>query len=235
MFADYAIAGAFIIVASTCRLPDRSKHAFVALGIILVSVVSLPLITVGTAPFAHTYDSFLFIADSYLRLRDLILARFMFGNPLVWRFEVAIYASLPLAVSITYAVERNLQMVVCLVLAGLLAPFFYIFFPAAGPRVAFAGFPWSHPHPAWAVRAVSGRHPKNAFPSLHFAWVLILLLFARNKWLKCGLLAYAFFMAIATIGSGEHYGVDLIASVPYVMLVNWLSLYFVGRHAVEQK
>lgn len=68
---------------------------------------------------------------------------------------------------------------------------------------------------------VSSDIPRNAIPSLHMAWAM--LLYWNTKGLSRGwrmfLAIYAGMTAISTLGTGEHYFVDLVAGVPFALAV----------------
>ena len=63
--------------------------------------------------------------------------------------------------------------------------------------------------------------PRNSLPSLHFAWALLILWSLKPGQRLARLLAVLFVIAtvLATLGSGEHYLVDLIVAVPFATSV----------------
>jgi hypothetical protein len=109
------------------------------------------------------------------------------------------------------------------VVAGLAGFVLYQVCPAEGPVYAFgARFPDHLPN--WrdvslAPYLSAGIH--NAIPSMHMTWALLILWSA----LELGPLALAMagaltgFTLLATLGSGEHYLVDLVVSVPLACAV----------------
>lgn len=90
--------------------------------------------------------------------------------------------------------------------AAVLAVPCYLLVPAAGP--AYAG-------QANALR--------NCMPSLHLTWAALLWIDARKAGLRRGLLIFMGMTAIATLATGEHYVLDLIAAVPFTWAVHRLS------------
>src|SRR5438552_15151669 len=61
----------------------------------------------------------------------------------------------------------------------------------------------------------------NAMPSLHMAWVLLVWWYSRGlSWWERGV-AFAFlvFTVLATLGTGEHFLVDLVVAFPFAVLV----------------
>jgi hypothetical protein len=93
----------------------------------------------------------------------------------------------------------------------------YHILPVVGPRVWFGdAFPLH-------VGRHSAIEPRNAMPSLHIAWVLMAFLCAR------GMMATRFIigiwltiMLVATMGLGEHYLIDLVCAVPFVVFLRAL-------------
>ena len=114
-----------------------------------------------------------------------------------------------------------LWMAVSLGIVGFLL---YQLCPAAGPVYLFPKqFPYEVPsvlglstEPA-AMQAV----PRNAMPSLHVAWMLLLFWNTRRRgWWMCLIAAvYLVLTALATLGLGEHYLADLIVAPPLVAAV----------------
>jgi hypothetical protein len=107
--------------------------------------------------------------------------------------------------------------------AGVAGFILYQVCPAEGPVYSF-GSRFPDHLPDWrdvslAPYLSAGVH--NAIPSMHMAWALLILWCA----LELGPLALAIagsfvgFTVLATLGSGEHYLVDLVVSVPLAFAV----------------
>ena len=114
-----------------------------------------------------------------------------------------------------------LWMAVSLGIVGFLL---YQVCPASGPVYLFPKhFPYEVPSvvglsiEAAPMQAV----PRNAMPSLHVAWMLLLFWNTRTRaWWICLITAvYLVLTALATLGLGEHYLVDLIVAPPLVAAV----------------
>lgn len=65
----------------------------------------------------------------------------------------------------------------------------------------------------------------NAMPSLHIVWTVLIL---RYGWVlgsasRFGLVLFFLLTILATLGSGEHYAVDLIAALPCAVFINWIT------------
>lgn len=166
---------------------------------------------------------------------DLYLDRVdrVFGNPSFWIGALLLKHKLTLLVSvIAYNLIGAAQLMVfwayvakfpaaalrvakALVLNLFLAVPFYVLFPAAGPRYAFAGFPLKRPD-GLAAHPVPLTAPPNCVPSVHFSSALLVLWFSwRWRWARVPALVYCFLIVLSTLGTGEHYAFDLICAVPY--------------------
>jgi len=115
---------------------------------------------------------------------------------------------------------------------GPLGVLFYNMVPATGPVHIFGqGFPW-HPlsttqamHLVLAPIQVAGA--RNAIPSLHMAWVLLVWWNSKGlaAWIRAIAAAFVVFTVLATLGTGEHYFVDLVVAFPFALMVQALCLY----------
>jgi hypothetical protein len=139
------------------------------------------------------------------------------------------YNSLMLAVTVCYlalpGASTQRRFVAAVVLAGTLILPLYLVCPAAGPKYLLRdAFPWHVPDAAQppGAAAMPPMNPSpdgmNAIPSGHFAWALLIFWFARHYGGKLALWTagvYAALTAFATLGTGEHYVIDLVLSVPF--------------------
>lgn len=142
------------------------------------------------------------------------------------RLCLLVYISLPFASAYVFAQylrqprPMRANPFVAFLVAGVSGFALYSVCPAAGPAHAFRdAFP-IHP-PALAADAVldAGHAPRNAIPSLHLAWALLILwnLGTRKWWARAAAGIFLIFTALATLGLGEHYTIDLavgLTSVP---------------------
>lgn len=120
-------------------------------------------------------------------------------------------------------------------LIGLVGFGLYFVVPGVGPKVAqylqsSAGLPL--PADVSLTRMHhAGLEPRNAMPSLHTAWALLLVIVALRMTtaalIGAGLFASA--TALATLGLGEHYFVDLIVALPFVVAVHAFVSLFDGH------
>jgi hypothetical protein len=142
------------------------------------------------------------------------------------------YELLPLAMMAVFGLEaRNPARLSFGVLNGLFvcgfaAALAYSITPVAGPIYTFGGaYPdhlgqLLHETPDW-LATQPGFAPRNAFPSFHFGWALLALHLASAQPLgvRIAFAAYAVVIAWATLALGEHYLIDLVASVPVLIAI----------------
>lgn len=63
----------------------------------------------------------------------------------------------------------------------------------------------------------------NGVPSVHMSTALLVVWFSRKS--RAGLAiasVYLLLIVVATLASGQHYAVDLLAAVPYASGIVWL-------------
>ena len=179
----------------------------------------------------QTYDLYLYSADAGFGIpiaarAGMLLAR----HATLAGICGFVYESLPLAVSLLYACERSgrhlipIRVLPAFLGGGAAAYLLYNFLPAAGPLYIFgAQFPNHLPAAVQiAVQAplLSGA-PRNAIPSMHLACALLIFWNSRrlSHWVYAASTLYLGFTILATLGFGEHYVVDLVAGVPYALLL----------------
>ncbi|HEV3374871.1 MAG TPA: phosphatase PAP2 family protein [Candidatus Acidoferrum sp.] len=181
-------------------------------------------------------DLYLYSFDSSLRVQFAFRLGQAFAS---WnwfrKFSMLFYIGLPFAIAIAYAGqvvrirEKAIPIFAALFLAGPFGILFYNLFPALGPLHIFVdGFPW-HPLTTGEVRRlflepVPVPGLRNAIPSLHMAWVLLAFWYSRGLSVLERSIAFAFvvFTIFATMGTGEHYFVDLIVAFPFALFMQAL-------------
>jgi predicted membrane-bound spermidine synthase len=102
----------------------------------------------------------------------------------------------------------------------------YNLFPITGPKYIFgaADFAAALRHSATLPLEMTGVHrpyPRNGMPSMHFGWMLAAtILWWRSGtawWSRTLLIGMSALTAMATLYTGEHYVVDLIVAIPFVL------------------
>ena len=105
------------------------------------------------------------------------------------------------------------SIVMAYVAEMVVGPILYAVVPACGPIYAFHGAWLAPPNVAAELVKLSGM--PNAFPSLHVATALIFVFYAPSKrWRSIALLFLAG-TAAATLSTGEHYVIDLVAGLAF--------------------
>ncbi len=116
-----------------------------------------------------------------------------------------------------YLVTRNRKgqgsVIVAYIAEMVTGPILYAILPACGPIYAF-GRSWMHP-PDVQASAVRLSGMPNAFPSLHVGTALVFVFFAEGKLWRVISLAFLACTALATISTGEHYVIDLVAGLGF--------------------
>ena len=115
-------------------------------------------------------------------------------------------------------------MTACAVLA-------YHAFPITGPRYVFGSDQFidalrhAAQQPMQAVQVAA--YPRNGMPSMHFGWMLAASMLwwqtSPRPWSRAVLIAMATLTALATLYLGEHYAIDLVVAVPFVLSTIALS------------
>ena len=182
-----------------------------------------------------TYDGALYALDGSFRFPFSEIAGKSFtAFPAIAVLCLFAYALLPAAIAAGLGFEElnfrrrasrgvGVNLLLAYTVSGSLAALLYIISPGTGPAHAFAGaFPANLPDPFSVPLGLSEfapNSPRNAMPSFHVAWAIIIARsLAGSRWsLRATAIAFASLTAIATIGSGEHYVVDLIAALPFLV------------------
>jgi PAP2 superfamily len=198
----------------------------------------------GWTATAHpkTLDLYLLSFDGSLR------AQLAFGaGQLYARFPAlhitALIAYIGLAVPITtiYAgrllrfKEGAFPAMLALLITGPIGILFYNVFPACGPHNMFgASFPFNPfpiaDLPRLFLEPAAFQGPRNAMPSLHMGWTLLVWWYSRGLSRTERLIAFAFLAltAFATLGTGEHWFIDLVVAFPFALFIDALCAYQVS-------
>jgi len=180
-----------------------------------------------------TLDLFLYSFDQSLGVQlSFKLGQIVLPSRLLTRALLGLYYVLPLVIMFTYARQlirnRNLAMTAFLafVIAGPLGVVFYNLLPACGPGYLFGTkFPFDPltteqlRHLPLEALAIAG--PRNAFPSLHLAWALLIWWYSEglSRWTKIALMVFLLGTIGATLGLGEHYFIDLVTAFPFALMI----------------
>jgi hypothetical protein len=234
--AFVGIGGLFVMCARAIWSRNRDQALetlarsliFVVLGIMLATMLAAAS---DLRPFK--YDRFLYGIDvRFGAAISFVVGTWFRDWPSIDRFEIVVYNSLPLAFAVLYAAhirrakQSSVDILTMMWLNAILGYGLYFLYPAAGPLYAFgAAFPGAPPPPAHlSLQLIRLNAFPNAMPSLHMAGVVLIWWNARH-WKLGGIVALAFMLmtALAAVGFGEHYFIDLLVAFPYALAIQAIS------------
>lgn len=233
-----AFFGAASLIVSGGVLDSRFNQEHAS----MLALPSLILLTLAAFVFLPsdriaTIDLYLYAADQYLGQPSFVMGRVFAAHEWLASLCSLTYAALPLAGALVWVRlprDSRTRFTLTAILAGLLGYVLYRIFPAAAPHQLFgARFPFSPPSLTTLqlrrIHVPAGLR-LNAMPSLHVTWALLLTAYGWRFGIptKCALVLFVALTILATLGSGEHYAVDLIASVPFALGV-WQLVDLVGK------
>jgi hypothetical protein len=217
-------------------------------GIVSFVLASLLSLNLTVATHSRVLDSYLYIFDGSLGFQpSFLFGRLMLRHGLFAGLVRTVYFALPVFIGLICAgylkYRTPWRPLAILASAGVIGYLLYFVFPATGPLyVAGASFPDSphpyatlgqgHPHPI----ALSVPVPRNAIPSLHMAWALLLWFNSRpfSRTARGLALAYILLTVVGTLGTGEHYLADLVVAFPFSVAVQagWTRCQAIHRNAI---
>lgn len=216
----------------------RKTYAVLAPGAAMVLFVlsAQRALSLANVLYAKTFDLYLYVFDGSFGFQpSFLMGRAMAASSLLRIACLLTYISLPFVMALVYALrlpkgtERpSWDIITLFLLAGLGGWALYNVVPGTGPVYVFAdSFPWrslpykSLPRLFLELVPVNSDIPRNAIPSLHMAWAMLLYWNTKglSRSLRIFLAAYAVLTAVSTLGTGEHYFVDLVAGVPFALAV----------------
>jgi hypothetical protein len=211
-----------------------------ALVLILFILASANVLRLSSGLSPRTDDAWLYAFDGSLGFQPSFwMGRIMYRSLLLTRATLLTYLSLPFAMAVVCAWQipvaarrASWHVLTVLLLAGVAGWLLYNVVPGTGPLYAFGrDFPWnSLPYKDLSGFALQKMWlpfgiPRNAMPSLHVGWVVLLCWNSRGlpRTLRAALLLYLLLTVVATLGSGQHYLVDLVVSLPFALAVQSIA------------
>jgi hypothetical protein len=193
---------------------------------------STSLLLIGEA-HPKVLDLYLYKFDCSLGfLPSFLVGQFLLHRHWLFYLSIAFYLALPVPLALVYGQQLKakgraaLPLFYAFLIAGPAGIVCYNILPALGPVHVFANFP-AYPSSVEAMRSIvpsALRLPggRNAIPSLHLAWVLLAWWGARGLrlWVRLVALAFVVFTILATMGTGEHYFVDLVVACPFALAIH---------------
>jgi PAP2 superfamily len=210
------------------------RYAFLPpLLLIVLGYAASPLLGITGMLHAKTFDLFLYAFDASLRVQmSFDVGRLVLSSRALTWVTLASYYALPLVLMLAYAKqlvrcrEMALTAFLAFMVAGPVGTIFYNLLPACGPLyLVGAEFPF-HPLSTQHIRdlviqpvLVAGA--RNAFPSLHMAWALLAWWYSEglSRTLRSVFFTFLGLTVVATLGLGEHYFIDLVAALPFALMI----------------
>jgi PAP2 superfamily len=194
-----------------------------------------------TAAHPKTLDLYLLSFDASLRVQLAFVAG-QFYSRFPWLHVLALIAYVGLAIPIAVVYvgrlvrfkEGAFPSMLAFLITGPLGILFYNLFPVCGPHSLFGqAFPF-HPLPVadlrrLALEAVPIAGARNAIPSLHMTWTLLAWYYSKGLSWTERIVAFAFlaFTVVATLGTGEHWFVDLVVAFPFALMIQAICAFHV--------
>src|SRR5580765_6709093 len=228
-----ALLGFAVILAASFirKIPDKFEDFCIGVSIPVLVCLLLPIGAATGWLRPATLDVFFRRADMSLGLDGFALTRWLLRTG--WYVLVSpIYSALPLVLALGWALERSRTLLRAAVIGAVLAIPLYLLLPAAGPEYAFSNFP----DPNSVAVSIGWVHPRNCFPSMHLTWAILVAWNLRNPRWRWLFVFYAALMALATVACGEHYFVDILAALPFAVVVQKIAVawpsngYFLHNH-----
>jgi hypothetical protein len=181
-------------------------------------------------------DLYLFSFDASLRVQIAFLTGQAYA---LWPwFRVAgmvFYIGLPMAIALVYAGQllrdrrRAVSAMIAFLITGPVGVIFYNLLPAVGPiHIFLSQFPWNpipaEQAPRLLLEPIAVAGLRNCMPSLHMGWVLLAWWYSRglSVWERSIAMAFVVFTVFATMGTGEHYLIDLVVAFPFAVFLQGL-------------
>ncbi len=179
----------------------------------------------------YALDNYPYYADLSYGFNPSLLANRWVERLHLFPLISFVYESLVLAIAATYAYSlgrrgQPARVLILMVLTGLLGMQAYRLLPACGPVYLLGSPCYLGEEPAsCADISAADLHPvqldpafpRNAIPSLHVAWALLVYWIWRSSRWRWFVLAYLLLTVLATLGGGEHYLVDVVAGLPFAL------------------
>lgn len=242
VFSFLGLSSFAILVARTIWAKDRRilLYAWIPAGLLVASdyFASDLLAWTGRA-HPKTLDLYLLFFDGSLGNQiAFTVGRYYAGYSWFHSFALIAYVGLAIPVTMVYAGRlvrfgrSAISSVSAFLITGPIGILFYNLFPACGPRhlvgsgFPFEPFPYADLHRLF-LEAVPIAGPRNAIPSLHMAWTLLAWWYSKGLSRVERLIAFLFlaFTVAATMGTGEHWFVDLVVAFPFALMIQAIAAY----------
>ncbi|MBV71888.1 MAG: hypothetical protein CMH52_11205 [Myxococcales bacterium] len=213
---------------------------------LLPGFIAASISFIGLTRLLHprVFDASVYMIDSaFFQSPSFQIAAGVASMPLLRGLLVLIYMHLPAAAAAVFVLSKRLKgqnesgILSAFLWVGVAGFALYHIIPVVGPTYFFrSGFPGDPPDPEKmkSIRYLAIPEYRNCFPSLHTAWALVVVAYARPLGRIVFSIATLFLVLtlLATIGLGLHYIVDLLAAGPLVIGI--LSLIHPGPRRIAK-
>jgi hypothetical protein len=174
--------------------------------------------------YAYQFDAWL--GEPSFRIgQALVCHEGWIGSSVPCLWPVSFGDGVRLRVSVWCRTEaETLALAKTFAIAWLTLPVLYVLCPISGPAFAFPQFPGLPAHVV--AHGILLDAPPNGMPSGHFTCALLVAWFLRHwRWGRVSGALFVVLTLLATLGSGQHYAIDLIAALAYTAaLLAWRRL-----------
>ena len=232
--------GAAAVIASAFAAATSEGEAREVAIRRLAAVITMPAFVVTAGIFLQesagwhplTLDGVLASVDRSFGVDPSAVAGILaLRSSVLWWTCKLVYDSLPMVLCAVVAArwlrfgasDRD-NILIATVVAGAAAQLISQVVPACGPRFLWgSAFPMSAAHlsPSVDPSSISPAEFRNAFPSLHMTGALFIAWSGRpfGQLVRSLTWAYVAVTVVATMGSGEHYLVDLVVAAPFALAI----------------
>jgi membrane-associated phospholipid phosphatase len=203
-------AGLIVIAAAGLVRQDRAhrrQDLLTAIGFALYIAAGIKLHLAIVHWFPKTLDPQFLHYDQTLGFQPLHVMALARQHPAVLAFLEASYWLLSGMLGLAWVVEQNRVLRLAAFLGGVFCFAFYMLLPAVGPVF----YNWN--------AGIALNAPRNCMPSMHLTWAMLMAWNARRLPWRLLFGIYSLIMAAATLAIGQHYLIDLLAAVPYAILI----------------
>jgi hypothetical protein len=173
-----------------------------------------------------TADGAMFLIDHALADPAYRVGQWLATRPAVTATLWLCYGAVPLTLPVAYGASlddrpRCLRLLWGWALAGMLGVLCYRIVPVAGPLYALPGWPALPTGVTWRWLDVPVTLIRTGMPSLHLTWTILAWWFAPRSpaWVRPTLAVFVATTTVATLGLGQHFLIDLLVAVPFVVAV----------------
>ncbi len=194
-----------------------------------------------------TLDRFVYAVDwSFGTQVSFESGKLLQAIPVLRSLCVAIYMFLPASLAVVYVFESNQAsdssrtVITSFIVAAICGYVLYHFYPVVGPVNAFKEwYPSRAPllSDLQIVPIMVVPVDRNCMPSLHFSWALLQWWHSRSlaRWIQWIAFAWLIITALAALGLGLDYLIDLIVAVPFSVAVRGIASLLGRKHESASK